>query len=198
MKSVNEQLGLPLINDGRTTYQPAQYNGTGIDYERSYATPVVTGGVYKNASGSWANNTKKDWSGCNSCGTFSGVDGGWSSAVGSMEGCYGKCKLLYFNKDKETACINECKAKYGVNSIADFMASGMKPSDAQNIKNALPTSLGGNKVVDTSSAKSKDQTNTGADSATSGGLSTGAKIGLGIGVLAVVGLVIFLVKRNKK
>lgn len=192
MKSINEQLNLPLRSDGQTTYQPSQYNGTGIDYERSYATPIVTGGVYKNATG------KSDWSGCNSCGGFSSANG-WNNATGTFEFCGGKCMTLHpFNKTKRDACIAECKTKYSVNTVADYMTQGLKPHDVNDIKNSLPTALGGNKQVTTSGSKTTEGgSGNGSTDGSVSGMSNGAKIGIAVGALAVVGLVIFLVKRKK-
>lgn len=177
MATINEQLNIPILKGGETMYQPNLYGG-GIDnYIASY-TPLVKGtAYYQGANG-------ESWSGCNSC-------GGYNNAVGSPEVCFGKCQVLHpLNKEKREACINECKQKYSINSALDLVGSNIKD---QASVNAIKENIAA------STSKGVDKTNTnntirGNDSAS--GMSNNTKIILGVGAIAVVG-VLFLVLRRK-
>lgn len=201
MMSINEQIGMPIVGKGQSIYQPALYGNIGLDEITSLREPraVVVGTAYwQNAQGikeetadSWGLNST--WSGCNSCG------GNYSSATGGdrakFEICVGKCGVLHpFNKTKREACTNECKSKHGISTISDYVTAGQTPAVTQQIKDKLPDSLGGNKPTNTNTAP--DKTGETTDPAKLVSLSPNMKIGLAVGGVAVLGLIIFLVRRR--
>lgn len=197
-QTINEQLNIPIFPDGVKTYQPDLLGGAGMDefQEGGYRANIVKGTTYFNR----ADGKKDKWGNC--CGNFTGEEK-YNYAVGNIEFCVGKCQALYINKDKEAKCIQECKDKYNIHTIADLMGSTLSPSDAQRLRDNLPSALGGNKPRQDSSnggVKKDDLLGSGADqSLKSNGkkYSTGAIIGIGVGVLVLAGLGIYLYKRSK-
>lgn len=178
MPSINEQLGVPVLNNGMTTYQPSMYSGSTNNY-LNQDTPVVVGtSYYQGADG------RNSWSGCNSCGGFSGADGA-AETLEKLEICFKKCAVLHpFNKDKKLMCQNDCKAKYNIQSLSDI---------SPELKDKLPQSLGGTKDI-------RPEQTTISDSEKSTGLASmplNTKIALGIGAVAIVGLAIFMVRSKK-
>lgn len=201
MTSINEQLGVPLLNNGMTTYQPIKYSG-GIDNYIAQNAPVVVGTSYYQGA-----NGKESWSGCNSCGMSSANGSDWSNAYGVSYPaliypaiCTGK------HKTQCKECKDYCKDNLGLGwkkggrecFISCFegkvrtIQSGVATPNSTNIPiTPLPT-------ANTSSTDNLGTDNTG--SSTSGepnlaGMSTNMKIGLAVGGIALLGLVFFLARR---
>lgn len=184
MATVNEQLNIPILRAGETMYQPELYGGAVDEVTSDHKALVLGTAYYKNANGS-------SWSGCNSCG------GGFSSATGGdrakFEFCVGKCNVLHpSNATKRLACTNECKAKHGITSIADYVTAGQTPAVTQQIKDKLPDTLGGNRPT---GEKTRPQGSS-SDPAILAGMSTNTKVMLGVGALAVVGILVFALRRK--
>ena len=186
MPTINEQLNIPILRGGETMYQPNLYGG-GIDNYFASDTPFVVGtAYYQGADG-------QSWSGCNSCGGFSNVTGADRT---KFEICIGKCAVLHpFNKTKKEACEKECKAKHGITNIADYVTAGQNPTVTQQIKDKLPDTLGGNRPTGDKTKPPVDANGNPLDPAKLG-MSTNTKIALGVGALAVVGVVFLMLRRK--
>ncbi len=200
MMSINEQIGMPIVGKGQSIYQPALYGNIGLDEITSLREPraVVVGTAYwQNAQGikeetadSWGLNST--WSGCNSCGSFSSADG---NDKAKFDFCIGKCNLLYRSTDKRRKCTDECKQKYGITSVADYITADVPAGDAQKIKDSLPTAIGGNKQTPTTTSQNGKE-NLLTDPANISSMSNNTKMYLAVGGVAVLGLIIFLARRK--
>jgi hypothetical protein len=195
MKTINEQLNLPLVDGGAIVYQPAQYAGTGTEFERSYNYPVLVGNLgtptYTNATG---------WSGCNSCGGYSNADG-WSNAFGVSYPAliYPTCIGNYKTECRE--CKDHCKDNLGLRwrdgGIACFIPCFENKVRAKQLQNQTSSqSQSSNPKTDTTN------TGTGSDTKetelTKTGMSTGAKIGIAVGAVAVIGAIVYFGFIRKK
>lgn len=195
MKTVNEQLNLPLVDGGAVVYQPSQY-GKGTEYERGYNYPVLASTlgapVYSNSTG---------WSGCNSCGSYSGADG-WSNAYGVSYPALiypAICTGTYKQQCQE--CKTECKDtknlkwKEGGRSCFISCFEG-KVRTVQSIA----SQTGVSSIIQTpTEQKSSDNTGTGTNTnETKTGMSTGAKIGIAVGAVAVIGAIVYFGFIRKK
>lgn len=189
MATINEQLNIPILRAGETMYQPDLYGGAIDDMTNN--KPLVLGtAYYRSANGA---SVKDSWSGCNSCGGFSSATGG--DRV-KFEVCIGKCGVLHpFNRTKRRACEDECKTKHGITSIADYVTAGQTPAVTQQVKDKMPDTLGGNRPTGEKTKPAGTGTSPSNDPALLG-MSTNTKIMLGVGALAVVGIVIFALRRK--
>jgi hypothetical protein len=182
MSTINEQLNIPILKAGETMYQPNLYGG-GLDNYFASDTPFVVGtAYYQGANG-------ESWSGCNSCGGFSSATGG--DRV-KFEICVGKCQILYRSSEKRKKCTDECKAKHGITDIATYVTAGQSPQVTQQIKDKLPDTLGGNKQTNTGQPK----TNLPETDPANLGMSKNTKIMLGVGILAVAGIAVLMLRRR--
>lgn len=210
MMSINEQIGMPIPKRGQSMYMPALYGNTGLDEITSLSEPraVVIGTAYwQNAQGinedtadSWGLNST--WSGCNSCGNFTGEEA-YNYATGNCVGITASTP-----PQGVVACANgravyvpavwiALKAtKKGREKIEHNRCVCLKRKEARKPNDIIPD--GGtidDGSIDTKSSSSNDDNSpTGnAENKTSNGLI----IGLSLAGVALVGVVIYLVKKNR-
>lgn len=187
MATVNEQLNIPILRAGETMYQPELYGGA-IDRVTENKSLVLGTAYYRNANGSLP---KESWSGCNSCGGFSSADASSSDRV-KFEICVGKCQVLYRSTEKRNKCISECKSKHGINDVATYITAGQSPEVSQQIKDRLPETLGGNKIL-----RSPSQGNQESNDPANLAMSKNTKVMIAVGALIVVGALFFMIRKNK-
>ena len=191
MSTINEQLNIPLVKDGETIYQKDLFNRP-LEMDSAYDSAIVRGTVYGNANG-------YSWNNCGGgCGSFNNAEGSaLYASTHNMEVCVNKCKALHpFNKTKKDACLQDCKDKYNVHTIADLFTTGTTSQDVTKIKDNLPTSIGGNKAIGGNKVTPTNSDNKTNQSSTTG-MSNGAKIGIGVSVLGVIGLGVWYFKFRK-
>lgn len=199
MKTVNEQLNLPLVDGGAVVYQPSQY-GKGTEYERGYNYPVLASTlgapVYSNSTG---------WSGCNSCGSYSGADG-WSNGDG-QHSCKQACEGLFAKGEEKTlreACKATCGSRCQMLKCNGFWPTRANICLARGLSSdctlpASPTGYKGTSPTGSPDDRSGGTSGTGTNTnETKTGMSTGAKIGIAVGAVAVIGAIVYFGFIRKK
>jgi hypothetical protein len=176
MSVINDQLGLP--SDGRPTYQPHLYNG-GLNDERAkgYDFPIAIGTPYRNAEGDYSNL--------------------WGTTR-----CKTTCRTLFPSDRKlRSACKNSCESRCNRKSkCPDSYVPTRASVCTQAGLNAdcTPKVFGGSSTSDTTVDGKMVDENGNVIDAPNQGMSTGAKVAIGVGVIAVLGLVTYFVIKKRK
>lgn len=135
--------------------------------------------------------------------TFSNGDGlGGARAVKAV--CYTLCNTKHpFNEEKRATCKKNCDAAYEVKvqlKEEDRLSGGVHKGllSGERIEGGIPALKGkaqDSKYIDRGQ---NDGNGKGAKGAIFGGLSTGAKVAIGVGIIATLGLTVYIIRKRNK
>lgn len=216
MSTINQQLNIPILPPGTSTYQPELYNGSyGADRSATYNYAIVEGGTYWRAQGngiaktSWPNfKSSRESKLLNACG------GSEYSNLWGTNKCKDTCRSLFpSDPHLEAACKRTCEAKCNMRSKCP---DAFVPTRANVCTNAglnpdcsSPTGSGGSvsapntPVVDLgtpsdSTSAPPDNPTASSDRTQEQGMSKNAKIGIAVVVVLGLGAGAYFMLRKKK
>lgn len=193
MATINEQLNIPILRAGETMYQPDLYGGAIDDITNN--KPLVLGtAYYRSANGA---SLKDSWSGCNSCGGFSNINGDMSYPVLGYPGTCGWPTPQQYRQPC-TECKTICKDQKGLKWLKGGKECFKLCVETKVLNTRFENKTGGSMTDTTTSKTGTDKSTDEKSSETTnvGGMSNGAKIGIAVGALAVVGILVFALRRK--
>lgn len=191
MRTINEQLNIPTLPEGKQGFMPNLYNGNRLDADRGYNDPIIAGDVYRHADGGNWNNVIGDCAGITASTGIQGAAVCVSGRAVYIPAIWAALKLTQKGRDKiehnRCVCLKRKEARKAndippVGGVVDNGSLDTRDTSALGTGSSSGSSTGS--VTGSGGAKT--------------GMSTGMKVGIGVGIVAVIGIAVWCFKFRKK